>query len=60
MIGVRVAGENELDFAEGVGALIEEIVAIDAELSTPPFYFVTQIEDKTYTDILIGLQEKND
>lgn len=41
MVGVRVAGENELDFAEGVGALIEEIVAIDAELSTPPFYFVT-------------------
>lgn len=48
MIGVRVTGENELDFVEGVGALIEEIVAIDVELSTPPFYFVTQIEDKTH------------
>ncbi|NAA54082.1 DUF5085 family protein [Enterococcus faecalis] len=58
MLGVRVAGENELDFAEGIGALIEEIVAIDAELSSPPFYFVTQIGDKTYTDILIGIKEK--
>lgn len=58
MIGVRVEGEAELKFAEGIGTLIEEIVAMDAELSSPPFYFVTQIGDKTYTDILIGIQEK--
>lgn len=53
MLGVRVEGDNESQFSEGMGMLVEQIVDRDTELASPPFYFVNQIAGKTYTDILI-------
>ena len=57
LLGVRVEGENEALFAEGIRMLVDQIVDMDAELASPPFYFVNQIEGKTFTDILIKIAE---
>lgn len=59
MLGIRVEGTKELDFSEAVGVLVEKIVDMNADLASPPFYFVSQIENKTYTDILIKIVEKD-
>ncbi|MPQ22102.1 DUF5085 domain-containing protein [Carnobacterium divergens] len=55
MVGVRVEGDSESQFSEGIRVLVEQIVEMDAELASPPFYFVNQIGDKTFTDILIKI-----
>lgn len=53
MLGVRVEGDSEDQFSEGIRMLVEQIVDRDTELASPPFYFVNQIDGKTFTDILI-------
>ena len=57
MIGIRVEGDNENKFAEGVKILVDQIVAMDAEVASPTFYFVNQIDNKTFTDILLKISE---
>lgn len=57
MLGVRVEGDSEDKFSEGMQLLVEQIVDMDAELASPPFYFVNQIDGKTFTDILIKVSE---
>ncbi|EOH97191.1 DUF5085 domain-containing protein [Enterococcus plantarum] len=57
MLGVRVEGDSEDQFSEGIRMLVEQIVDMDAELASPPFYFVNQIDGKTFTDILIKISE---
>lgn len=57
MLGVRVEGDSEDQFSEGIRVLVEQIVDMDAELASPPFYFVNQIDDKIFTDILIKISD---
>lgn len=57
MLGIRVEGESEIQFSEGIRMLVEQIVDMDAKLASPPLYFVNQIEGKTFTDILIKISE---
>lgn len=53
MLGVRIEGSSEDVFSEGIRLLVDKIVDINAELASPPFYFVNQIENQTFTDIMI-------
>lgn len=53
MLGIRVEGAQEDKFTKGINNLVEQIVEMDVELASPPFYFVNKFEDKIYTDILI-------
>jgi len=57
MLGVRVEGDNEDKFSEGMRMLVEQIVDMDGELASPPFYFVNQIDGKIFTDILIKITD---
>lgn len=53
MLSVRVEGSSEDVFSEGIRTLVNKIVEMDVELASPPFYFVNQIENKIFTDIMI-------
>lgn len=55
MMAVRIKGDNELDFAHGIEKLIGQVVELDLEIRTPSFYLITQLEEDTYTDIMIGV-----
>jgi hypothetical protein len=55
MLGVRVEDDSEDKFSEGISLLVEQIVDLDAELASPPFYFVNQMDGKAFTDILIKI-----
>lgn len=53
MLAVRIEGSSEDIFSEGIKLLVNKVVDMDVELASPPFYFVNQIENKIFTDIMI-------
>ena len=56
MVGSRVEGDSEKGFEAGLSKIVSFIVENDLEDRTPPFFVVRVDEEKTYTDILIGVR----
>lgn len=56
MLATRIVGEDEHDFSVGLEELISKIIEADLTICTPSFYLVSQIEDKVYTDVMIGVK----
>ena len=60
MAGVRVTGEEDVDFDKAIYLLTKLLLDNDLEESTPVFYISSKINDVLYTDIMVGIREKRD
>ena len=60
MAGVRVTGEEAVDFDKGIYVLTKLLLDNDLEESTPVFYISSKINDVLYTDIMVGIRDKRD
>ena len=60
MAGVRVTGEEAVDFDKGIYLLTKLLLDNDLEESTPVFYISSKINDVLYTDIMVGIRDKRD